>query len=1227
MKRQWGILAYVYAIASLFISLSIEAPPARETVSTAQPIVESKTVKPEVKVADSAADDSTTAESTSGTLTDSEISIPEEDAPLTEEDLAIDMDFPKPLGIVRMYPFTEKDVSGLKVYMPGKGKQLKLGPLTIDQGELRMVNDKMLYSARGTIFGASARVGVRDYAQGAPTAKGKTFTRVRFGFDFTSKIPTLEIIPGKKATVQSIDLVVEKTKPVEIIVASTILNQPTFITFIVTRESTDVILEVANVTLASIVPQFENTPLARVQIATAKVTINNFTAKKGSTKKRSYKIEGKANLSGVQGLEQSSKDVREVNFVATNDDTGSSFQADAASVSLPVLGTITNAKILGEFGKGKRKLTLEGTGSFSFPGIGSFTATLVAALGPKGIEATGTLQQTLTVAGMSIQNASIQYSSERKTFTIAGKGNVRGHQADMTLAIDAKGGVRVQAQLDQKELKPFGDTPIPVVKDIELRNPGFKFAKHGDTLEAVMTGEVTLFGVPLQSELLVRRSPQGQPVTLLVAAAPAHWKLSQGIPAMRGTLFDDIELLELQFIVCSNDFVDTERQVTYRAGFNFVSKTRLTGPLVPVGQFTGTSPESLITLGGYLAPNPLDSVFKASIPNGVVIKKDNVALGKLELEIAGNPMPSFALLTTLLVKPSAEDEQLQLTSRITFRPPDAALAGTMQGLWHKPLGINGLDLSDLAAEITFNLVAFAATGLPSNIGLAATLGLGSRHVSMAVKLPIVGSSDLVLAGALDELTIADLADVAARMVGQRVPIEKIPSVGMKDLKIYIVPKSTTIGELSFDRGLTLRTAFFLPGFKAFGGLNVSAMGILGEAFCTDINWGPLKVTRSSHDTRPADAEVGPVMRLAVTLEKQEILLSGLIKIGDIIEQDSYLKMTLGGIEFAFDAGLGKTIYHGHPLLEAHIVGKSSGSLTSPQFNLLVDFKDNTRKFVLEQAHDALSQAKDKIKEEFNAAIKEVERLRQTEKEGQEQITRAKEDVNKAREKLASIDRAIAEAQGKIQEKQNEVNSLQRQIDDLNHKIQEAKDWCDDARWYEKAYVCPAAGAKIAGYGTALSAVYAAKKTADGILEAAKQIATGTLQASRFAAQSALTVGEQFLETVARRVTTASLAVARETGSGFLKGVRVISTGTLAAVELALNQALASSAVENIHFEGDLVSLARGKLTNTEITFRVLGQPIRLKFDLDVRNPLDSIKSVANSFVDSVKDIVKNVPSI
>lgn len=615
-----------------------------------------------------------------------------------------------------------------------------------------------------------------------------------------------------------------------------------------------------------------------------------------------------------------------------------------------------------------------------------------------------------------------------------------------------------------------------------------------------MTGILDIFGLPLQGTMSLEKTSSGM-VTLIKAAAPAHFKLSQakGLSSLKGTLLDNIELEELTFIVSSGDYNDVDQNVTYRKGINFVSKTKLSGDLVPVSKFTDIPQTSLLTIIGYLAPNPLESTFKVDIPTGVVIKKssgeprNDVTLGKLELEISAI---TFALLTQLLVKPSAKDDLLTLTARIEFKgaPPTAFLAGTMQGFWSHPFGINGLEIGNVAAEIGFGA---AFPPFPASIGVAGQMTLGSRHVAMALKVPIAGDADMVLCGALDKLTLGDMIDTAIKLAGavsgQKISSVKLPDVGIKDMKVYVAPKDTSIGELHFDKGVTVRGIIFVPGFKAFGNVTVSDSGLIAQASCAEIRYGGthdnpfLLISRAKEDTtfkdqanqktiaqsvdaaasttnsgddifgdldttpttpgtqspgaqapaippatidsykkaRSADVACAPdnkllteyngptmhiILNMTAPLDKQGILVSGLFKVADIFEQDSFFRMDQNGIEFNFETDLGKTLYvdtsgKSHPLLKTLINGKSSGGLTNPDFKIILEFQQYLLTYVREQTITAITQAKADV-------VLGIAGASQSAVKG---IDQAKADVKKAHDQLDAINDQIRIVNKKMKE--------------------------------------------------------------------------------------------------------------------------------------------------------------------------------------------------------------------
>ena len=109
------------------------------------------------------------------------------------------------------------------------------------------------------------------------------------------------MIPGKKAILQSVDLVLEQSKPVQIIGKSTILGQPVDITFTYNNGQTDAIAQMNNVLLKDIVSQVDGSPLDKTLLKSLIITVKNLISKSNAPKQLT--MIGKADLSQTPGLE------------------------------------------------------------------------------------------------------------------------------------------------------------------------------------------------------------------------------------------------------------------------------------------------------------------------------------------------------------------------------------------------------------------------------------------------------------------------------------------------------------------------------------------------------------------------------------------------------------------------------------------------------------------------------------------------------------------------------------------------------------------------------------------------------------------------------------------------------------------------------------------------------------------------------------------------------------
>lgn len=998
------------------------------------------------------------------------------------------------------------------------------------------------------------------------TALDATFTNKGINFDVIfDRRPTIEFIPGKKSDISRATIIIERGQPTRIITTTTILGQEVTITFIKGKGRSEVSAEFNDLPFDSVIPEFKGTPGENILLKKSKITIKNFAQKK---QKPTYTIEGTADISKLTGIQAptqpepgqlpaetasnetiaqgppstspaistqtssmqaastgtTSTDASGIPQAATTDSQitpttqevtikgsytpgqKSLFSIKTQSVFLPYAGRITNAAIVISSTKETKKFKLGGNLHMDFPEIGILDAVIDATLTKTGIDFSSKVDKKISFADIDITNVSLNFSSSQKTISLSGNGMVQGYPAKIVLSKGPQGRISAEAELLDREFKPFSKTGVPTLTDISFKNPRFIFTKKTKGYEVLMSGIVTIFNIDLQGILEIKKV-RGKTITLIKADAPNIQSIGAVVKELKGTLLDDVELEQLTFIISNDEVVDDEKQVTYKKGINFVANTKLSGKLAPVGTFTGTSSSTFISLIGYLASNPIESIFKAAIPTSVPIKSDSVKLGKLELEITGQPA-AFSLLTTLMVKPSPQDDTLTLTSRISFKlePLAIGLAGTMQGFWSHPFGIRGLEVGNVAAQIDFG-PAFPETGIPASFGIAGQMALGSRNVAVALKVPLAGDIDSVLCGALDKLTLNDIVNIAVSSAtavsGKKLTTDLFPDdIRIENMKLYVVPKATTIGEISFDEGFTVRGSIVLPVFKAFGNITVSSSGLIAQASCTEIKFGPkeaplLLVSRSKKDTTYQDLKTevckvaitqtkstkdlqtlvdaldtpnaqrstdavcapdsklledynGPTMRMVLNMEqdlsKQGILVSGLFKVAGIFEQDSYFRMDKSGIEFNLETALGKEAYHGKPLLQTCMNGKSSGPLTNPDFKLILDFQQYFLLYVREQSIEAIAKAKEKVKQDIASAKKESEeKLKQANKEAQAGIDNAKAQVQKAQDALDAINKQIENIKSEFRKKRDDAKkqreSLQKDVDDLKRKIDEKQKEC------------------------------------------------------------------------------------------------------------------------------------------------------------------------------------------
>lgn len=692
------------------------------------------------------------------------------------------------------------------------------------------------------------------------------------------------------------------------------------------------------------------------------------------------------------------------------------------------------------------------------------------------------------------------------------------------------------AQGGQKSFKPFETDYLTTLNTIKIENPTVTFEKNGANYNAVIIGQYTLFDfgstenkyfspIKLTGKLKLHEMSGGGKAKILEVDMPAKWKLSDSMPKLKKTIFDDISINNVHLIISSDNYIDTDNNIAISSGVNLIADLHASsGPLKPFIDFLGISSSTKLQVVGHIPDNPFSSSFRIQLSKSFSFKTPIISVGQVGLEINGTSVPgidgAFSIIPTIslvgniTIKPSPIDDPLQFTMRMTFvipKPdvgasisskslkmgePSFILAATMSGKWKHPFGIPGIDIGSdhseciknnvdtcsdvpkgIAVQAQITPTVFAETGLPDNLGVTGALALGRRHVAMAVQLPlspptggvaaVKSAIGAVIYGELDEFTLNDYITLIPQMMGFTIPgLDKIPldKVGIKQVKVYIVPTPTSIGEISFHEGLTLRGDIFIapfesigiPSVETYGLINLSKSGLEANAFCSNLNLGPLHISKSSqetaNDTKQRNAVLdkfkeeqanmptpiddkqfrnGPMMHLALSKDKQELLISGNLSVASLFEEDTYISINSSGLTFDLKTSYGKAMYHGKGLLDAHM--HADAKFEKPiNFHVIADFESNLKLFITEQVKNGLEGAKNEITKGLSQAKHKVS----------ERLSGAEGAIGGARGTVSSgINTAKNKAQRDLQSAQEAVNSIQNDINNLTDSIKRHEKGC------------------------------------------------------------------------------------------------------------------------------------------------------------------------------------------
>ncbi len=915
--------------------------------------------------------------------------------------------------------------------IPSTNKQLNVGPLIIQPSVLTLKpQGQISYIAPATFMGKRARVGLLELAPGKRVAdKEYAVSSVRLGISLLEPL-TLSLKGARAIELHTFYVLFEDSKSPLFSTRVDFFGTPTVVALTFPPDKMVGTFTIGNKNLYELFPELQNNLIGSVDIISAIATLTLTKSNQGYGDPV-FELHGTADLTDLKATND--KAVKNVSLSSLVSKNQLSISSEVKKVSIPVVGTVDSALVSVAWDPIKKqwKSELAGHVDVKLKGVGTLPVTLASIIGSTGIEFKGSVDKSFKVAGVTVKSAEAAFNLVTNTIRIAGVGDILGEPAHIALVQFADGDVEVDANfVVKKTLKPFKKTNIPVVKDFALKNPVVKIEPQETGFDLLIQGEVNMFNIPLIGDIRVV-SEDEQETLLGEVGLPHNWKISDGYPELKSTVFNDIVIKDLKVILAEDEFKDTITGVRYIPGVNFVGRLSIEGVLEPIAHIIQ------LPIGSELAvvftvpeKNPLDTQLSIALPATIQLGSPNLVLTQVKMNIKA--LGGIGFSGTLKLKPSKKDDPLFFTAAFMAGPLDAKGSGSMAGMWQRPFGIPNIAFGDVAMQMQINYALFATTGLPAGVGLQGALDLGSTDVKLAANISITNPENTVFVGELNKLQLKDIVALVGKIFKKKISMNKLPNFAIRDVEVYMVPVATTIGTFFYDEGFTFKGHVEFNKFSMGGRFMIPLddfSGLIGEGYATKINYGPLLITGAGLDNIYNTEDDGPAFSLKITETEQKFFLTGLIELEDVFKVNGEVLITLDALSFKVLAKI-KDLYD--------LTMEGEGSIYSAdlgvKINLIGSTQDFLKKYVVKKLPQAAAKgnrALDDAKDKVNKLQKEIDSTAKT--------LKSKKDSLQAEAKKAkkSVLKAITSSP-KLAKLASEISGIEIKLASLKASMKSAK---------------------------------------------------------------------------------------------------------------------------------------------------------------------------------------------
>ncbi len=294
--------------------------------------------------------------------------------------------------------------------------------------------------------------------------------------------------------------------------------------------------------------------------------------------------------------------------------------------------------------------------------------------------------------------------------------------------------------------------------------------------------------------------------------------------------------------------------------------------------------------------------------------------GQLALELTGQPSVGLVGFLTVII----EDDQVTFFVKTKAGKEGLILAGGLyaQEGWDEPFGIQWLTLNQVT------LLLGLTPGGSVQMGFRGDMIIGEKDMDVAVLVALNAATgvptNFMFDGESDAgVGMPDLVDLQARIAeasgggGNRIPLNTVPPMGLKNMKLKFAPKDSP--ELGISKGLTIGGLLYLESSSgsetkeiAQALLDVGAEGIIAQGSIGKFTLGPVSLDEATLD-------------LALTREDQHFDLRGKSDLG-------FLKSDIT-VELSKSSALFNTSGKIFDLFEADLHASGALSFPNPAFDV------------------------------------------------------------------------------------------------------------------------------------------------------------------------------------------------------------------------------------------------------------------------------------------------------